>query len=332
MWAMPREWNPITATLIRSFGLSCARTVRMAVPATAALPALDRKSRRVVRDIVFLKRLQAEGTVYRAFRQKEGLRTSLLSGLAELAVDLLLPLKELAQRLIFRATEQNVCGAFFEAVARLDLFWFPDDDVARPVFPILSAITDASVGIGAPAGLVIQHDEAVAVALLEVQKRQPGRVDGDRLFFEQWLAFVEGSDAPLSVASWPRQMGKELIHRHFVVAKQSHDQRLLDGHPRPKEEVRRSREKPVLGFDLHFRVIGEIACAAMNVGISLALFPKLLHGMPRADPLIALRADALEVRRPVHAVFSAKQGHAELLVCQSAQRPAVLFFILNVAA
>src|SRR5262249_12134427 len=62
--------------------------------------------------IVFLKRLQAEGTAYRAFRQKEGLRTSLLSGLAELAVDLLLPLKELAQRLIFRATEQNVCGAF----------------------------------------------------------------------------------------------------------------------------------------------------------------------------------------------------------------------------
>src|SRR5262249_38972513 len=135
MWAMPREWNPITATLIRSFGLSCARTVRMAAPATAALPALDRKSRRVVRDIVFLKRLQAEGTVYRAFRQKEGLRTSLLSGLAELAVDLLLPLKELAQRLIFRATEQNVCGAFFEAVARLDLFWFPDDDLRDQYFP-----------------------------------------------------------------------------------------------------------------------------------------------------------------------------------------------------
>src|SRR5262249_29017572 len=117
--------------------------------------------------------------------------------------------------------------------------------------------------------------------------------------------------------------------RHFVVAQQGDDQGLLDGHARPEEEVRRAREKTILGLDLHFRVLGEITCATMDVGLSLPLFPKLLHGMPRADALVALRADALEVRRPMHAVFCSEQSHAELLVCQSAQRPAVLFLVLD---
>src|SRR5262245_10138452 len=69
----------------------------------------------------------------------------------------------------------------------------------------------------------------------------------------------------------------------------------------------------------------------MDVGISLLLFPKLLHRVPGANPVIALYAFTLEVRGPVHTVSGAEQGHSEFLVGQCAQSPAILFLSLDSA-
>ena len=40
-------------------------------------------------------------------------------------------------------------------------------------------------------GAALEHDESIAVALFEVEERQPGRVEGDRFFLQQRVTFVE---------------------------------------------------------------------------------------------------------------------------------------------
>src|SRR3989442_550181 len=94
-------------------------------------------------------------------------------GQSKLTAKALLPIEELAKRIVFRNSEQHVCGALFEAVARMEQHGVAADDMPRPILAIALSVRDCNIGFDSPGGLRIEHDVAISVTFVEVQKSYP---------------------------------------------------------------------------------------------------------------------------------------------------------------
>src|SRR5262245_22985833 len=67
----------------------------------------------------------------------------------------------------------------------------------------------------------------------------------------------------------------------------------------------------------------------MDIDAAPAFLFETLYRMPCADPLVSAAAFALHGRRPMHSVLRPKQGDAERLEGERANRPAVFLLTSN---